>query len=117
MTRGEFDGEGFYAALDSQRQGRKITWKKVAEESGVSASTLTRISQGKRPDVDSMAALLTWSGLDADEFIRRNDHTVQSEPLAKITVLLRADRNLSPEGALAMEALIKTAYERLRGGE
>jgi transcriptional regulator with XRE-family HTH domain len=116
MTTGEFDEKGFYAALDSQRQARKITWKQVAQESGVSASTLTRISQGRRPDVDSMAALLGWAGLNADTFVRRSKKSPrEAESLAQITVLLRADRHLSPEGVIAIEALVKSAYEKLRG--
>jgi len=116
MNPGEFDGEAFYASLDSERQARRITWKKVALESGVSASTLTRISQGRRPDVDSMAALLAWSGLNADTFIRRNKEAPrEAESLAQITVLLRADRHLSREGVIAIEALVKSAYEKLRG--
>jgi transcriptional regulator with XRE-family HTH domain len=116
MNQGEFDGNGFYAALDSQRQARRITWKQVSEESGVSASTLTRISQGRRPDVDSLAALLAWSGLNADAFIRRKKKAPrEAESLAQITVLLRADRHLSPEGVIAIEALVRSAYERLRG--
>ena len=45
--KGSFDADAFYSALDGQRQARELTWKKVAEESGVSASTLTRIAQGK----------------------------------------------------------------------
>ena len=115
MNRGEFDGEAFYAALDAQRQARRITWKKVADESGVSASTLTRIAQGKRPDVDSMAALLSWSGLNADPFIRRHKKNEgKAEPLAKVTAMLRADRNLSRDGVIALEALLKTAYEKFR---
>ena len=65
MAKGHFDAEAFYAALDSQRHSRRLNWKQVAREAGISASTLTRIAQGKRPDVDSLAALLTWSGLKA----------------------------------------------------
>jgi transcriptional regulator with XRE-family HTH domain len=114
MPRAQFDGEAFYAALDSQRQARRITWKKVAEESGVSASTLTRIAQGRRPDVDSMAALLAWAGLSADTFVQSSEPSHSPEPLTQITAYLRADKNLSPEGVEAMEALIKSAYERLR---
>jgi transcriptional regulator with XRE-family HTH domain len=114
MSRAQFDGEAFYAALDSQRQARRITWKKVAEESGISASTLTRIAQGRRPDVDSMAALLNWAGLSADTFVQSSEPTHAPEPLTQITTYLRADKNLSPEGVEAMEALIKSAYERLR---
>jgi transcriptional regulator with XRE-family HTH domain len=116
MNPGAFDGQAFYASLDSQRQARRITWKQVAKESGVSASTLTRISQGRRPDVDSMAALLAWSGLNGDSFVRRNKRAPREpESLAQITVLLRADRNLTPEGIVALEALVKSAYEKLRG--
>ncbi len=36
----------------------------------MSASTLTRMAQGKRPDVDGLAALVAWSGLDADDYVR-----------------------------------------------
>ena len=66
-----FDAEAFHAALDSQRLAMGMTWKDVAAEAGVSASTLTRMAQGKRPDVDGLAALLQWSGLQAEMFIRK----------------------------------------------
>jgi transcriptional regulator with XRE-family HTH domain len=113
VTKGQFDVEAFYAALDGQRQSKNINWKQVAKESGISASTLTRIAQGRRPDVDSMAALLGWSGLEADSFIRR-EQEVQAEPLAQISAYLRADPQLSPEAASALDAVIKAAYEKLR---
>lgn len=118
MATSKFAGDAFFSALDAQRQARRLTWKKVAEQSGVSASTLTRISQGRRPDVDSMAALCDWSGLAADDFVRREHQGEKRspEPLTQITTYLRADPNLSEEGAAALETLLKTAYERLRKG-
>ena len=117
MTKQRFDAEGFYAALDAQRQSKNLTWKKVAEEAEVSASTLTRMAQGKRPDVDSMAALANWSGLSTDTFVGRaenSDNDTAADPLAQITAYLRADKQLSPEAAAAMESVIKTTYDRLR---
>lgn len=116
MARARFNSEAFYAALDGERQGRKLTWKKVASEAGVSPSTLTRIGQGKRPDVDSLAALCSWAGLDADEFIElpRSAKGTQAGPLAMISTHLRSDPNLSPKSAEAMEAVIKATYEQLR---
>lgn len=111
--RGEFDLAAFYAAIDSHRVARRLTWKQIAAESGVSASTLTRMGQGKRPDVDGLAALLAWSGLQADDFIRKEDK-VAPEPLAQITAYLRADKNLTPESATALEQIIRVAYERFR---
>jgi len=88
-TRGKFDLPMFYAALDSVRRSRKITWKQVAEETGVAASTLTRMSQGKRPDVDTLAALADWSGLNPAEYIKMAPSSALSEgriePLAIIS--------------------------------
>lgn len=114
--KGWFDAEGFYAALDAARLARGLNWKQVAAGSGVSASTLTRMAQGKRPDVDGLAALCAWSGLDADDFVRIHDEQEPTapEPLAVISTYLRSDRNLSPESAAALEEVIKVTYERLR---
>lgn len=115
MPKRQFDGEAFYAALDSQRQLRHITWKQVAEESGVSASTLTRMAQGRRPDVDSMAALAAWSGISVDSFVCHNDlEKTKTDSLAAITAYLRADPHLSRQSAEAIEAVLKAAYEKLR---
>ncbi|MGQ4479371.1 helix-turn-helix domain-containing protein [Streptomyces sp. SAS_276] len=116
MTKkGWFDAEGFYAALDAARLAQGLNWKQVAAGSGVSASTLTRMAQGKRPDVDGLAALCAWSGLDADDFVRsEHEDRPAAEPLAMISTYLRSDRNLSSESAAALEEVIKITYERLR---
>jgi transcriptional regulator with XRE-family HTH domain len=115
MLKGQFDVESFYSDKDSQRQTKRMTWKLVAKESGVSASTLTRMGQGKRPDVDSMAALIAWSGLSADSFVKGVDTMrSQSDSLEQIVAYLRADPNLESEAASAIEAIMKAAYEKLR---
>jgi transcriptional regulator with XRE-family HTH domain len=118
---GSFDLEAFYAALNSTRQTRLLNWKQVAEESGVSASTLTRMAQGKRPDVDGFAALAAWSRLDPGDFVRRSrtgtKENPEPEPLAAISTYLRRDRNLTPEAATAIESIIAAAYEKLRDRE
>lgn len=114
MTTGKFDGEAFFAALDAERQSRGVTWKKVAEQATVPASTLTRMSQGRHPDVNTLAALCAWSGLAAENFTRIVHRQASgASPLAQITTLLRADPNLSQEGVQALEAIIKTAYKQM----
>ena len=114
--RGNFDAEALHAALDSQRDARGMTWKQVAAETGVNASTLARMAQGKSPDANGLAALLTWSGLPAEKFIRRTEARGRNEPetLAQITAVLRADRNLSKESAVAIEQILRAAYKRFR---
>ncbi len=110
-----FDAEAFYAALDAARQARDSTWKTVANSSGVSASTLTRIAQGARPDVDSLAALAAWADLDANAFVRRKAAAPGAPPhLAMISTYLKTDPQLTPEAATALDQLIKVAYAQFR---
>src|SRR5438552_6986746 len=112
---GTFDATAFYDALDSVRTARDLNWREVAAGSGVSASTLTRMAQGKRPDVDGLAALVAWSGLDVDDYVRTDEErSGEPEPLAMISTYLRSDRHLSKEAAIALEEVIKATYERLR---
>jgi transcriptional regulator with XRE-family HTH domain len=118
IKSGWFDADGFYAALDSVRQSRRLNWKQVSGGTGVSASTLTRMAQGKRPDVDGLAALAAWSGIDVDDFVRSaTDDRPDPETLAKITTYLRSDRTLSPHAATALDEIIKAAYRQLQEQE
>jgi transcriptional regulator with XRE-family HTH domain len=113
--KASFDSEGFYAALDAQRVGVDLNWKEVAAASGVSASTLSRLAQGKRPDVDSLAALAVWSGLSVGDFVRSDGKKAsRPEPLALISSYLRSDPNLTKEAALALDEMVKATYSRLR---
>ena len=113
--RARFDGNAFYAALDGERQARQCTWRRVAQESGVSASTLTRIAQGKHPDVDSLAALSAWSGLAVDRFVKGGLPKKEPEPLAMISSFLRSDPRLNEEAAAALDQMVKAAYRSMIG--
>lgn len=114
MSKVEFDSAGFYRALDAVRSARGLNWKLVAEQSGVSASTLTRVAQGRRPDVDSLAALVSWAGLSADDFVNRATGATDREPLGQIASYLQSDPRLTAEGRDAMMQIISAAYSRLR---
>lgn len=112
--RGTFDATAFFERLDAVRAQRAMNWKQVAAAVGVSQSTLTRLAQGKRPDVDSLAALVDWANVSADEFVVRVHGEVREEPLAMVSTYLRADRNLTPAQAAALDSVIRTTYAALR---
>ena len=114
MSRSEFNVELFYRSLESARAAKGLNWKQVAELSGVSASTLSRLAQGKRPDVDSLAALLSWTGLSGDAFVTNRPKHSGPEPLSQITSVLYADESLPADGREAMIDMITAAYLRLR---
>lgn len=96
---GRVDARGLYHALDAQRRARGLSWRQLAEESGVSPSLLTRMGNGHRPDLDGFIALVQWLGSPAEDFMvwppdmpRR-----QTEPPleTQLALLLRARNDLS----------------------
>lgn len=112
-TKG-FNGDAFYRALENTVTARSKTWKQVSQDTGVSASTLARMAQGRRPDAASLAALSAWAGLNPSDFVTATYKPTQAEPMAQISTLLRTDPNLEAEAAEAVEAIVRAAYERLR---
>jgi len=114
---GQFDVSALHAALDAERVARNLTWKDVSAQSGVSASTLTRLSQGRRPDVDSLSTLTNWLGISADRFMGGRPRVAAfgaASSLAQISNIIRDDPNLNSDAATALEELIKATYVRLR---
>jgi transcriptional regulator with XRE-family HTH domain len=108
-----FDGASYYRALESTVQAKRLRWKDVSELTGISASTLSRMSQGKGPDSASLAALAAWSGLNPADFVRSSNAPTEAEPLARVTALLRHDPRLSPDAADMLDRMVRSAYEQL----
>ena len=113
MTRrSKFDFPSFYAALSTTVKARDTTWKAVSEQTEVSQTTLSRMSNGRQPDAASLTALSAWSGLDPVDFMSGPKRS--REPIAMVSKLLRDDPNLDRAGADALEIIITTAYDRFR---
>ncbi len=108
-----FDGQAFFSALASRVDAKSLTWKQVSQSTKVSASTLTRMAQGKHPDAASLAALSAWSGLNPAEFVEGAE-PVNMDFNAQLSALLRAQKDLSGDAKKAIEGLVKTAYEHLK---
>lgn len=110
----KFDGMAFYTAIASTVLSKGITWKQVSEETGVSATTLTRMAQGRKPDAASLASLSAWAGLNPADYVDMRGRPANPEPLARISALLRSDPRLKPDAAIALDAMLQSAYERLK---
>ena len=107
-----FDAEVFYKALAATAETRGMTWKQVSAATGVSQSTLSRMTAGRHPDAASLTALAAWAGLDPTSFYK--GARGRTETVASVTRLLRQDPNLDRQAAEAMEAIFKAAYERFK---
>lgn len=104
-----------YAALEAKREVEGRPWRAIAEELGISASTFTRLGQGKGTDIDTFVTLTGWLGLSPDDFVtgERASETESDETLAAISSYLRADRNLKPRSAQAIETVLRAAYAQM----
>lgn len=85
----------------------------VAEEMGdVSVATLSRIEQGKVPDVDTFIKICKWLDVPTDTFVVRSNEEVVSTQSNQQTVVahLRADRELDPDTIQMLVKLVNLAY-------
>lgn len=85
----------------------------VADEiGGVSAATLSRIEQGKIPDVATFIKICNWLNETTDTFIVASN-TKKAKPIStqqQVVAHLRADRELSKDTVNMLIKMINMAY-------
>jgi transcriptional regulator with XRE-family HTH domain len=88
----------------------------VALEIGnVSPSTLSRIENGKMPDMETFLLLCDWLAVPPAQFLKTTasaEAPPQTTP-DSIAIQLRSDKNLDPATANALAELVKAAYLNL----
>ena len=115
--RREIDVSSLYGALDSKRSARKMSWRGLADELGLSSSIFTRLAQGRRPDFESYIQMTEWLGVPLESFIggKKPSETQTEETVAAIAAHLRADESLKPDSAKAIEKIVQAAYDEMAG--
>lgn len=109
------DVKSLHAALDLAREEKGLSWRQLAKELDVSASTLSRMANGLRPDVSAFAAMTTWLRMPAESFYRVAASTDEEpELVAQLAPLLRARRDLKAKDVEYLEELIGGAVRRFR---
>src|SRR5579859_6699288 len=114
MPQSRLDVDALYVTLDSERRQRGLSWRQLAQEAGVGPSTLSRMAQGNRPDVDSFVALVQWLGMPAEQFMRGGAGGAAggrqaSASAQAVASLLRADKNLDADSAAAIDDILQAA--------
>ena len=114
MSKQAFDADAFYEALDREVRTRDTTWRQVSHETGVNATTLTRMGQGRKPDAASLAALSAWAGINPADFVQRPTQEASAQTLNKVSLLFRQDPSLTPQARKQLESIVEAAYQSLR---
>ncbi len=83
----------------------------VAQEIGnVSAATLSRIEQGKIPDVDTFIRICKWLNVSTDTFIESDKKKKIVSTKEQVVAHLRAERELSKDTVNMLIKMIDLAY-------
>ena len=108
-------------AIRRKREEIGMSLRDAANETGVSASTLSRIENGTgKPDADNIARLTAWLNVPMERIMGgRQLEGDEAKPVVYfpqeatpdiVEAHLRADRNLTPETAKALSELFRVAY-------
>lgn len=108
-------------AIRRRREQKGLSLRDVADETGVSASTLSRIENGTgKPDADNIARLAAWLDMPIER-VMHHGHRAASDPKPVVyyphestpeivEAHLRADKHLTPQTAKALSELFRVAY-------
>jgi transcriptional regulator with XRE-family HTH domain len=109
------DVKGLHAALDAARAQKGLSWRQVAKELGVSASTISRMANGLKPDVSAFVAMTTWLRMPAESFYTgAGSRKEEPELTAALAPLLRARTDLNEQDVAYLQELIAAAARRFR---
>src|SRR2546421_9373609 len=112
-------------AIRRKREEMGLSLRDVADETNVSASTLSRIENGTgKPDADNIARLTAWLNMPMERVMsgRADDsdgtkaviYFPQEATPDVVEAHLRAARNLTAETAKALSELFRVAYAQFR---
>lgn len=101
------------ATLVRSKRGKRGLRETAKEIGKVSPSTISRVENGKTPDMETFLALCDWLEVPPAELINSAEEKNESDTPEAIAIQLRADKNLDPAIADALASLVKAAYKDL----
>ena len=110
--------------VKAKRRSRGLSIREVAEETGVSAPTISRVERGLHlPERENLLRLAGWADVRIDPILRadaRDRNAAVHEPTAStveaVELHLRADPKLNRDDADALAEMFRLAYDVLSGG-
>ena len=100
------------AILRARRREKHLSLRDLADQTGVSLNTLSRVERGHIPDLRNFRLILEWLELPAERFLDASGQVSTPEVIARH---LRADGKLPQEAATRIAELVEEMYHRLIG--
>lgn len=113
MAKTQIDARALKDSLDQVRIQRKLSWRQLAGEIGVTPSLLSRLRNGYKPDAEGFMTLVRWLGVPAERFLIDDEApTKQPELMAELAPLLRARKDLDESDIEMLQEVIQATLRR-----
>lgn len=92
--------------------------REVAAEIGISYATLSRVENGKVPDLETFSKICQWLELDPSEILGcgKNKPDKTKEGGATVLAHFRADKDLNPDTLQALTEIVLRARNMIEAG-
>ena len=87
--------------------------REVAREIGISPATLSRVENGRLPDLETFSKVCRWLKIDPGEVLGWKGAGAASSQDRIVSAHLRADKTQSPEAAQALAEMILAAQRMI----
>jgi transcriptional regulator with XRE-family HTH domain len=111
------------AALVKTKRGKKGLRDTAKEIGEISPSTLSRVEQGKMPDLETFLKLCEWLEISPNLFMKQDTEDITFAVSPDMTtpdmieVHLRADKDLDADTAEAIAHMVRAAYNAVLTGK
>ena len=85
--------------------------REIAREIGISPATLSRVENGKLPDLETFSKVCRWLKIDPGEVLGVKGAASSQDRI--VSAHLRADKTQSPEAAQALAEMILAAQRMI----
>lgn len=118
MAKTQIDTDRLYAVLETRTIDENLSWRQAALQIGVSASLLSRLKYGQRPDLDGYASIVRWLRMSADDFIEVQGDAPDSDTevslMTEISALIRKRRDLTEADKNYLENVTRASIDHIR---
>jgi transcriptional regulator with XRE-family HTH domain len=96
--------------LKERRREKRLSLRDLADETGVSFNTLSRVERGHVPDLANFRRIVDWLEVPPETFFDPEPSASTPHAIAKH---LQSDRRLSSEAAARISGMVEEMYGKL----
>jgi transcriptional regulator with XRE-family HTH domain len=106
----ELEASDLGKILRTRRREKHLSLRDLADHTGVSVNTLSRVERGHIPDLNNFRVIVDWLEMPAERFLESGEPASTPQVIARH---LRSDSRLSLEAATQLAQFVDDMYRQL----